>query len=56
MMYEIEFLKVETSEKVVEQLSTLDWREAASYAYKMQHTLREKRGGNWKFLRLELVG
>jgi hypothetical protein len=54
--YQIEFYKEENGEFHKEIRKAVDWREVASYCFELQHTLRERRGGNWKFLRLQMVG
>lgn len=54
--YQIEFCKTETGELHKEIRKSIDWREVASYCSHLQHSLREKRGGTWKFLRLQMVG
>jgi len=56
MMYEVEFIKVETGELHKQDIQAIDWRNAVSECFSLQHVLRERHGGNWKFLRLELVG
>ena len=54
--YQIEFFKEETGEMHKEIRKSIDWREIASYCFQLQHSLRERRGGNWKFLKLQMVG
>lgn len=54
-MFEVEFVKMETGELHKEIVENPDWKSAASYCFKLQNVLREQRGGNWKFLKLECI-
>jgi hypothetical protein len=54
--YQVEFFMEETGQMHKEIRKAIDWREVASYCFQLQHTLRERHGGNWKFLKLQMVG
>ena len=55
-MYEVEFVNSKTGVFKKFQIKHFDWRSAASECFGLQHTLRERYGGTWTFLRLQWLG